>query len=120
MKEQLHILHLEDDPLDSELAQEVLRELRTEEERLPTISGIQRAVAEFYNVRVDDMRSRGRNKSIVLPRQVAMYLTRKLTQGSLSDIGESFGGRDHGTVLHACRLVESLMEQDTALILYVF
>ncbi len=89
-----------------ELAQEVLKELATEEERLPTISAIQRAVAEFYGVRVDDMRSRGRNKSIVLPRQVAMYLCREIVKASLPDIGDGFGGKDHTTVIHACEKVK--------------
>jgi len=89
-----------------ELAQEVLKELSAEQQRLPTISGIQKAVAEFFGVRVDDLRSRGRNKSIVLPRQVAMYLCREIVKASLPDIGEGFGGKDHSTVIHACQKVK--------------
>ncbi len=89
-----------------ELAQEVLRELTAEQQRLPTISSIQKAVAEFFGVRVDDLRSRGRNKSIVLPRQVAMYLCREIVKASLPDIGEGFGGKDHSTVIHACEKVK--------------
>jgi chromosomal replication initiator protein len=89
-----------------ELAQEVLKELAADEQRLPTITAIQRAVAEFYGVRVDDLRSRGRNKSIVLPRQVAMYLCREIVKSSLPDIGDGFGGKDHTTVIHACEKVK--------------
>ncbi len=92
-----------------ELAQEVLRNLTTEQQRLPTIPSIQKAVAEFYGVRVDDLRSRGRNKSIVLPRQVAMYLCREIVRASLPDIGEGFGGKDHSTVIHACEKVKRKM-----------
>jgi chromosomal replication initiator protein len=88
------------------MAQEVLRELVQEQQRIPTISSIQKAVAEFYGVRVDDLRSRGRNKSIVLPRQVAMYLCRQIVRASLPDIGEGFGGKDHTTVIHACEKVK--------------
>jgi chromosomal replication initiator protein len=89
-----------------ELAQEVLRELNAEQQRLPTISSIQKAVAEFFGVRVDDLRSRGRNKSIVLPRQVAMFLCREIVKASLPDIGDGFGGKDHSTVIHACEKVK--------------
>jgi chromosomal replication initiator protein len=89
-----------------ELAREVLKELSAEDQRLPTISSIQKAVAEFYGVRVDDLRSRGRNKSIVWPRQVAMYLCREIVKASLPDIGEGFGGKDHSTVIHACEKVK--------------
>jgi chromosomal replication initiator protein len=88
-----------------ELAQDVLKELSAEQQRLPTIPSIQRAVAEFFGVRVDDLRSRGRNKSIVLPRQVAMYLCREIVKASLPDIGDGFGGKDHSTVIHACEKV---------------
>jgi len=89
-----------------EMAQEVLRELIHEQQRIPTISSIQKAVAEFYGVRVDDLRSRGRNKSIVLPRQVAMYLCRQIVKASLPDIGDGFGGKDHTTVIYACEKVK--------------
>jgi chromosomal replication initiator protein len=89
-----------------DLAQQVLKELNAEQQRLPTISSIQKAVAEFYGLRVDDLRSRGRNKSIVLPRQVAMYLCREIVKASLPDIGDGFGGKDHSTVIHACEKVK--------------
>ena len=96
-----------------ELAQEVLRDLTKEQQRLPTIPSIQKAVAEFYGVRVDDLRSRGRNKSIVLPRQVAMYLCREIVKASLPDIGEGFG-KDHSTVIHACEKVKRKMAGEDA------
>jgi chromosomal replication initiator protein len=83
-----------------------LKDLTAEQQRLPTIPSIQKAVAEFYGVRVEDLRSRGRNKSIVLPRQVAMYLCREIVKASLPDIGEGFGGKDHSTVIHACEKVK--------------
>ena len=89
-----------------ELAQDVLKELTAEQQRLPTIPSIQRAVAEFYGVRVDDLRARGRNKAIVLPRQVAMYLCREIVKASLPAIGDGFGGKDHSTVIHSCEKVK--------------
>ncbi len=95
-----------------ELAQEVLRDLTREQQRLPTIPSIQKAVAEFYGVRVDDLRSRGRNKSIVLPRQVAMYLCREIVKASLPDIGDGFGGKDHSTVIHSCEKVKRMMASE--------
>jgi chromosomal replication initiator protein len=100
--------------INLQLAQEVLRELTAEQQRLPTISSIQKAVAEFFGVRVDDLRSRGRNKSIVLPRQVAMYLCREIVKASLPDIGEGFGGKDHSTVIHACEKVKRMIAGEDA------
>ncbi len=97
-----------------ELAQEVLKDLTAEQQRLPTIPSIQKAVADFYGVRVDDLRSRGRNKSIVLPRQVAMHLCREIVKASLSDIGEGFGGKDHSTVIHSCQKVKRKMAGEEA------
>ncbi len=96
------------------LAQEVLKDLTAEQQRLPTIPSIQKAVADFYGVRVDDLRSRGRNKSIVLPRQVAMYLCREIVKASLPDIGEGFGGKDHSTVIHSCEKVKRKMAGEEA------
>ena len=90
-----------------------LREVLHEEARQTiTIEVIQRRVAEHYDIRLADMTSRRRPENIAFPRQVAMYLARQLTESSLNSIGEAFGGRDHGTVLHACRLVRDRMEVD--------
>ncbi|MEX1049241.1 MAG: chromosomal replication initiator protein DnaA [Akkermansiaceae bacterium] len=84
----------------------LLRDLiREEASRQVSIDSIQKAVAEHYDVRLADMTSRRRPASIAFPRQVAMYLSRSLTKGSLMEIGEAFGGRDHGTVIHACKRV---------------
>jgi chromosomal replication initiator protein len=73
---------------------------------------IQKKVAEHYDLRLADMTSKRRPENIAFPRQVAMFLARQLTQQSLNTIGESFGGRDHGTVMHACRTVKDRMETD--------
>ena len=77
-----------------------------------TIDAIQKRVAEYFELRHSDMLSRRRPNHIAVPRQIAMYLSRELTKHSLQEIGEAFGGRDHGTVIHACRQVENLVEQD--------
>ncbi len=89
--------------------------LHEEAKRTLTIDSIQRKVAEHFDIRLADMTSRRRPQNVAFPRQVAMYLTRSLTDRSLVDIGESFGGRDHGTVLHACRLIEGRMAADQRL-----
>jgi chromosomal replication initiator protein len=80
-----------------------------------TIDAIQKKVAEHFDIRLADMTSRRRPQNIAFPRQVAMYLSRTLTDRSLMDIGETFGGRDHGTVMHACRLIETKMADDQSL-----
>ena len=89
--------------------------LHEEAKRTLTIDSIQKKVAEHFDIRLADMTSRRRPQNVAFPRQVAMYLTRLLTDRSLVDIGESFGGRDHGTVLHACRLIETRMAADQRL-----
>jgi chromosomal replication initiator protein len=89
--------------------------LHEEARRTITIESIQKKVAEHFDIRIADMTSRRRPQNVAFPRQVAMYLSRTLTSRSLADIGESFGGRDHGTVLHACRLIESRSSKDQQL-----
>ncbi len=92
----------------------LLRELLQEEGRHTiTIEVIQKKVAEHFDIRLADMTSRRRPENIAFPRQIAMYLARQLTESSLNVIGEGFGGRDHGTVLHAFRLVKDRMEVDS-------
>ncbi|MST00996.1 MAG: chromosomal replication initiator protein DnaA, partial [Pedosphaera sp.] len=99
--------------LTQETVESLLREVLQEEGRSTISVGvIQKRVAEYFDIRLADMSSKRRPENIAFPRQVAMYLTRQLTESSLSAIGESFGGRDHGTVLHACRLVKNRMEVD--------
>lgn len=100
-------------PLTVEVAEQQLRELLHEEGRFTlSVEVIQKRVAEHYDLRVADMTSKRRPENIAFPRQIAMYLARQLTASSLNVIGEAFGGRDHGTVLHACRLVKDRMEVD--------
>ena len=94
----------------------LLRDLiREEGSRQITIDSIQKTVAEHFDVRLADMVSRRRPASIAFPRQVAMFLSRNLTKGSLVEIGEAFGGRDHGTVIHACKKVQSQLNQEPTL-----
>jgi len=92
----------------------LLREILHEEGRSAvTIDRIMKIVADRFDIRLSDMTSRRRPENIAFPRQVAMYLARRLTGMSYSAIGEAFGGRDHGTVLHACRLVKDRMDVDS-------
>lgn len=99
-----------------ESVEDLLRELLHEEGRSTlTIESIQKRVAEHFDIRLSDMSSKRRPESIAFPRQIAMFLTRQLTDNSLTTIGEAFGGRDHGTVLHACRLVRDRMQVDPSI-----
>ncbi|MEY3395402.1 MAG: chromosomal replication initiator protein DnaA [Verrucomicrobiota bacterium] len=99
-----------------EKVEHLLRDFIQEEaSRQVSIDGIQRAVAEVFDVRLADMISRRRPASIAFPRQVAMYLSRSLTHSSLMEIGESFGGRDHGTVIHACKKVATELKKQPGL-----
>jgi chromosomal replication initiator protein len=99
--------------LNVEVVEGLLREILHEEGRFSVnIEVIQKRVAEHYDIRLADMSSKRRPENIAFPRQVAMFLARQMTDSSLSAIGEAFGGRDHGTVLHACRLVKDRMEVD--------
>jgi chromosomal replication initiator protein len=99
--------------LSLQLVENLLREILHEEGRHAiSIEIIQKKVAEHFDIRLADMSSKRRPENIAFPRQIAMFLSRQMTEGSLSAIGEAFGGRDHGTVLHACRLVKDRMEVD--------
>ena len=99
--------------LTVEMVEGLLRELLHEEGRFSiNIEVIQKKVAEHFDIRLADMTSKRRPENIAFPRQIAMFLSRQLTEGSLNTIGEAFGGRDHGTVLHACRLVKDRMSVD--------
>ena len=102
--------------LTKEMIEHLLKDILQEEARSSiTIEQIQRRVAEHYDVRLADMTSKRRPASIAFPRQVAMYLSRVLTKASLNEIGDAFGGRDHGTVLHACKLVTKRMKEQDSL-----
>lgn len=99
--------------LSIEVVENLLREILHEEGRYTiSIELIQKKVAEHFDIRLADMSSKRRPENIAFPRQVAMYLARQMTESSLNVIGEAFGGRDHGTVLHACRLVRDRMQVD--------
>ncbi len=99
--------------LSIETAENLLRDILSEEGRMVlSIDTIQKKVAEHYDIRLADMTSKRRPENIAFPRQVAMFLSRQLTDNSLTTIGEAFGGRDHGTVMHACRLIKGRMEVD--------
>lgn len=95
-----------------EFAREALRDLLALQERLVTVENIQRTVAEYFKIRLADLLSKRRSRSIARPRQIAMSLAKELTTHSLPEIGDAFGGRDHTTVLHACRRIEALRMED--------
>jgi chromosomal replication initiator protein len=98
--------------LTNEVVEHLLKDILNEEARHAiTIEQIQRRVAEHFDVRLADMTSKRRPANIAFPRQIAMYLARELTKASLNEIGDAFGGRDHGTVLHACKLVRRRMQE---------
>ena len=94
------------------LARESLRDLLALQSRQITVDNIQKTVAEYYNIRVSDLHSKRRTRSITRPRQIAMAIAKALTNKSLPEIGELFGGRDHTTVIHACKKTEELMAND--------
>jgi chromosomal replication initiator protein len=100
-------------PINLDFAREALRDLLALQERLVTIENIQKTVAEYFKIRVADVLSQRRSRSVARPRQIAMALAKELTRHSLPEIGDAFGGRDHTTVLHACRRIQELRESET-------
>lgn len=102
-------------PIDLDLAKDALRDLLLLHDRMVTIDNIQKTVAQYYKLRVSDLVSKRRTRSIARPRQVAMALAKELTNHSLPEIGDAFGGRDHTTVMHACRKVAELRENNTSI-----
>jgi len=99
-------------PITLEFAKDTLRDLIALQDRLVTIENIQKTVAEYYKIRSSDLLSNRRSRSITRPRQVAMALSKELTNHSLPEIGDAFGGRDHTTILHGCRKIVELRESD--------
>ena len=99
-------------PISLDFAKEALRDLLALQARLVSIENIQKTVAEYFKIRVADLLSRRRSRSIARPRQVAMALSKELTNHSLPEIGDAFGGRDHTTVLHGCRRIDELRHAD--------
>ncbi len=100
-------------PITMEFAKEALRDLLALQDRLVTIENIQKTVAEYYKIRMAELLSKRRSRSIARPRQVAMALSKELTSHSLPEIGDAFGGRDHTTVMHACKVIKELRESNT-------
>lgn len=99
--------------IDMSLASDSLKDILAFQERMVTIHNIQKIVAEYYKIRVSDLHSKDRSRGVARPRQLAMALAKELTTHSLPEIGDAFGGRDHTTVLHACRKIASLAETNT-------
>jgi len=112
-------------PISVELAKEALKDLLAVQNRQVSIENIQKTVSDYYKIKVADMFSKKRTRAIARPRQMAMYLAKELTDLSLPEIGQAFGGRDHTTVLHACRKIEELkntepvMRKDYSLLIQV-
>ena len=98
-------------PITIDFVREALRDLLALQEKLVTIDNIQKTVAEYYKIKMADILSKRRNRSVARPRQMAMALSKELTNHSLPEIGDAFGGRDHTTVLHACRKIVQLREE---------
>ncbi len=102
-------------PISVDLVREALKDLLALQDKQVSISNIQRVVGEYYKVKVAEFTSKRRSRSVARPRQIAMALSKELTNHSLPEIGDAFGGRDHTTVLHACRKVKQLCDSDAEL-----
>lgn len=102
-------------PISVEVAKEALKDLLAVQFRQISIENIQKTVADYYKIKVADMYSKKRTRDIVMPRQVAMFLARELTNMSYPDIGKAFGGKDHTTVMHACEKIDGLKQSDQVL-----
>ncbi len=103
-------------PLDLGTAERLLHDVLMEQaQNVLTIETVQKRVADHFQIRHSDMTSKRRPNNIAIPRQIAMYLTRTLTKHSLQEIGDAYGGRDHGTVIHACKAVDNMMDQDASM-----
>ena len=104
--------HFTNEPITVELIQESLKDLLALQDKLVSIDNIQRTVAEYYKIKISDILSKRRSRSVARPRQMAMAIAKEITNHSLPEIGDAFGGRDHTTVLHACRKIAELSETD--------
>jgi chromosomal replication initiator protein len=102
-------------PIDLEMAKRVLKDLISDEEKPITVDAIQKVVCEHFGVKLQDMKARKRTKEVATARQVAMYLAKRFTNLSLTEIGNAFGGKDHATVIYACRQIEEKKAMDPAL-----
>lgn len=99
-------------PIDSDMAKSILKDIIEEDEKPITWETIQKIVCDYFGLKVADIKAKKRTKEVALPRQIAMYITKKLTEMSLSDIGKAFGGKDHATVIYACKQVEEKRSKD--------
>jgi chromosomal replication initiator protein len=99
-------------PINLELAKEALKDLLAVQNRQVSLDNIQKTVADYYKIKVAEMFSPKRSRNVARPRQVAMALAKELTQSSYPEIGDAFGGRDHSTVIHACRKITELKNSD--------
>ncbi len=102
-------------PITLDFARDALSDLLAVQAKLVTVENIQKTVAEYFNIRLADLSGKGRSRSIARPRQIAMSIAKELTTKSLPELGQAFGGRDHTTVLHACRKVAELREADSSI-----
>jgi len=116
LKRVLATAHFTGKPITVDFTKEALRDLLALQARLVTIDNIQKTVAEYYKIKVADLLAARRNRSVARPRQLAMLLAKELTDHSLPEIGEAFGGRDHTTVLHACRKMKELISSNLGLV----
>lgn len=103
-------------PISIEMVEEILEQMFYDEQHSISIDGIQRAVAAHFALKVTDLRSKRRHRSIAEPRQIAMFLARELTGASLSEIGQKFGGKDHSTVIHSCNKIAKTKDKDSRII----
>ncbi len=101
-------------PIDLEMAKNILRDIIEDDERPITVENIQKIVCDFFNIKLSDIKAKKRTKEVALPRQIAMCLCKQLTNLSLSDIGKNFGGKDHATVIYACKQVEEKRAKDAS------
>ena len=115
LKRVLANAHFTGKEITLDFVREALKDLLSLQDKLVTIENIIKTVAEYYKIKVADLLSKRRNRSITRPRQMAMTISKELTNHSLPEIGDAFGGRDHTTVLHACRKVRELIESSTDL-----
>ena len=103
-------------PISIDMAEEILQQMFYDDQQSISIDGIQKAVASHFNIKVSDLKSKRRHRSVAEPRQIAMYLSRDLTGASLSEIGERFGGKDHSTVIHSCNKIVKLKDKETRIL----
>ncbi len=103
---------LTSNPISLDVAKHILKDVFTDDEKPITVDRIQKIVSDYYGIKIQDIKSRKRTKEVTLPRQLAMFISKKITNLSLSDIGKAFGGKDHATVIYACKQIEAKRERD--------